>query len=186
VQRFIAQDGQQRVMRELFGIDVEEILRDLPSDASRIDYLRSLYERQLSEVVGFDHVQSFAMVNETGNVSYYLIHGTRHREGVKKMKYAMWSIDPGGGYRFSDRTSGMDVLFQPEPDLRPLRAAVLKRYTGRTGVSISDIEWFAILETPYRETHVRGVLRPLEAEEVIRVRRPGQRGFPEGTLIDFT
>ena len=186
VQRFIERDGQQRVMRELFGADVDEVLGAWdPADIGRVEHLRKVYERQLKEVVGFDHVQSFGLVNETGNMGYYLLHGTRHREGVKKMKAAMWSVDPGGGYRFSDRTAGINVLFQAEPDLRALRVTMLEKFQGRTGVPIADIEWFAILETPYRETHVRGVLRPLEAEGVIAVHRPGKREFPPGTTIDF-
>ncbi len=126
------------------------------------------------------------MVNETGNMGYYLVHGIRHRSGVKAMKAAMWSVDPAGGYQFSDRTAGVDVLFEPEPDLRPLRKAILKEYRGRKGVPIEDIEWFALLETPYRETHVRSVLTPLEIQEKITVHRPGPRGFPKGrTTIDF-
>jgi hypothetical protein len=144
-----------------------------------------VYERQLKEVIGFDYVQSFGMVIETGNVGYYLVHGTRHPEGVRKMKAAMWGVDPGGGYRFCDRTAGMNVLFEAEPDLRPLRVAMIHKYQGHTGISIADIEWFADLETPYRHTHVRSVLRPLEAEGVITVHRMGSREFPNGTTIDF-
>ena len=83
------------------------------------------------------------------------------------------------------QTAGINVLFQTEPDLRALRVTMLEKYRGRTEVSITDVEWFAILETPYRETHVRSVLRPLEAEGVIKVHRPGRREFPLGTTIDF-
>lgn len=187
VHRFIERDGQERAMRSLFGMDVEDILEDWdPDDLGRVDHLRDVYERQLKQVVGFDHVQSFGMVNNTGNMGYYLMHGTSHRNGVKAMKAAMWSLDPAGGYQFSDRTAGIDVLFEPEPDLKPLRKAILKAYVGKTGVSIDDIEWFAILLTPYRETHVRRVLGPLEIEGKIQVHRPGKRGFPMGkTTIDF-
>ena len=66
--------------------------------------------------MGFDYVQSFAMINNTGNIGYYLFHGTRHWKGVKLMKDAMWKIDPGGGFTFSDRMAGQDVFFTPEPD----------------------------------------------------------------------
>jgi three-Cys-motif partner protein len=186
VQRFIARDGQQRVMRELFGIDVDEVLETWdPANVGRVEHFRAVYERQLKEVVGFDYVGSFGMVNETGNVEYYLLHGTRHPKGVRKMKAAMWSVDPGGGYRFFDRTAGVDVLFEATPDLGPLRAAMVDKYKGRAGISISEVEWFAVLETSYRETHVRSVLKPLEAEGVITVHRPGRRDYPNGTTIDF-
>jgi hypothetical protein len=53
-------------------------------------------------------------------------------------------------------------------------------------VRIDDVEWFALLETPYRETHVRSALIPLENQGKITAHRPGPRGFPKGkTTIDF-
>ncbi|KAB1108935.1 three-Cys-motif partner protein TcmP [Micromonospora aurantiaca] len=186
VQRFITRDGQENAMRSLFGMDVRDVLNGFSEEADRVEHLRAVYGRQLQERVGFDHVQSFAMLNSTGNIGYYLFHGTRHRAGVKLMKDAMWKIDPGGGFTFSDRLAGQDVLFTPEPDLRPLRAEILRHFSGRQGVPVSEIEWHAILYTPYRETHVRPVLRPLEQDGVIAVRRPaGKRQFADGVTINF-
>lgn len=185
VQRFIERDGQENAMRNLFGIDVRDILADFQGD-DRIEHLRQVYERQLKERAGFDYVQSFAMKNRTGNIGYYLFHGTRHRLGVKLMKAAMWKIDPGGGYTFSDRTADHDLLFTLEPDLRPLREAILRRFASVQDVPIEDIEWFAILETPYRETHVRKALAPLENQKRITVKRLGKHGFAVGkTWITF-
>ncbi|MGH3808677.1 MAG: three-Cys-motif partner protein TcmP [Pseudonocardiaceae bacterium] len=185
VNRFIERRGQQRPMRDLFGIEVDEILSDF-SGSDRIAHLRDVYERQLQSRAGFDHVQSFAMKNSTGNTCYYLLHGTRHRLGVKLMKAAMWKIDPGGGYVFSDRLANEDVLFTADPDLRPLREVPLRTHRGRAEILIDDIGWFALLQTPYRETHVRPVLTELEGEGAIRVTRPGKRGFPAGkTRITF-
>lgn len=51
VQRFITRDKQQRVMGELFGIDVDEVLKDWdPADVGRVEHLRAVYERQLKAV----------------------------------------------------------------------------------------------------------------------------------------
>jgi len=186
VQRFIQRDGQENAMRSLFGMDVHEILDGYNGQGDRVRYLRSVYDRQLRERVGFDYVQSFGMINETGNIGYYLFHGTRHRQGVKLMKDAMWKVDPGGGFVFSDRLAGQDVLFTLEPDLQPLRTHLLQYYAGQSGVSIDSLEWHTILYTPYRETHVRPVLRKLEAEKVIRINRPsGKKQFAAGVTIDF-
>lgn len=185
VQRFIERDGQENAMRNLFGIDVRDILADFQGD-DRVEHLRRVYARQLKERAGFDYVQSFAMKNRTGNVGYYLFHGTRHRLGVKLMKAAMWKVDPGGGYTFSDRTAGHDLLFSLEPDLRPLSEAILRRFAGEQDVAIEDIEWYTILDTPYRETHVRKALKPLEEQNRIRVKRHGKHGFAVGkTWITF-
>lgn len=186
VNRFITRDGQEKPMRELFGIDVRDILADFREGGNRIEHLRQVYESQLRERVGFKYVRSFAMVNDTGNVGYYLIHGTRHIKGVEAMKRAMWKVDPGNGNRFSDRLAGEQVLFNPKPDLEPLRRALIKEYRGNGEIRIEDIEIFTLTSTPYRETHVRSALRPLEADGTIEVRRLGKRGFPpRKTWITF-
>ncbi|SEF29256.1 three-Cys-motif partner protein [Amycolatopsis pretoriensis] len=186
VQRFIERDGQENAMRSLFGIDVREVLDGYDGQGDRVEYLRAVYERQLQEKAKFDYVQSFAMINSTGNIGYYLLHGTKHRAGVKVMKSAMWKVDPGGGFTFSDRLAGKDVLFTPEPNLQPLREDLLSSFAGAKGVSVDYIEWHAILRTPYRETHVRPVLRLLEKEKIITVNRPpGKKQFTDGVTIDF-
>lgn len=186
VQRFITRDGQEKAMSDLFGMDVSKVLAGYDGQTDRVEHLRAVYARQLQERAGFDHVQSFAMINETGNVGYHLLHGTRHRAGVKLMKSAMWRVDPGGGYTFSDRLANEDVLFVLDPDLRPLRRELLRRYAGQRSVSAADVEWHTLLHTPYRETHVRPVLRQLEGEGVIHVDRPpGKRQFAEGVTVSF-
>ena len=119
-------------------------------------------------------------------MGYYLFHGTRHPQGVKLMKEAMWNIDPGGDYVFSDRLAGQDVLFEPEPRIDLLRANFIRVFAGRHGISAGELEWHTLLYTPFRETHVRPVLRALEADGEIRVNRPaGKRQFAAGVTIDF-
>jgi three-Cys-motif partner protein len=186
VQRFITRSGQENVVRELFGIDVRDVLEGHRDPADRVEHLRQAYIRQLHERVGFKYVQSFAMLNQTGNVSYYLIHGTRHEKGLELMKHAMWKIDPGGEYTFSDRLAGENVLFTLEPNLRPLRDDLLRHYAGRQNVTVPEIERHVLLDTPYLDTHIRKVLRPLEGDQRIRVNRPpGRRQFAAGVTIDF-
>lgn len=175
-------------INDLFGLDVaKRFARDFKG-GDRVEFLRDLYAEQLRAVAGFTYVQSFAMINSTGNVVYYLFHGTRHPAGVKLMKSAMWKADPGGTHRFSDRLAGQDVLFVSDPDLGPLAAAILKHFRGRTGVTADALEEFALLQTPYRETHVRPVLRALEKADPspITVNRPaGKTQYAPGVTIDF-
>jgi three-Cys-motif partner protein len=186
VQRFIERDGQEHAMRGLFGIDVDDVLADFDG-TDRIEHLKMVYERQLTDVAGFEFVQSFAMINSTGNIGYYLFHGTRNRTGVKAMKDAMWAVDPGGGFTFSDRLDGENVLFTPEPDLRPLRRELLRAFAGQTAASPEELEWYAILQTPYKDTHVRPVLRELERDRIIAVQRPRgpRQQFAAGVTIAF-
>ncbi len=186
VQRFIRRDGQEQAMRSLFGVDVHRILNGYNGQADRVQYLRNVYKQQLHERARFDYVQSFGMINNTGNISYYLFHGTRHHQGVKLMKDAMWKIDPGGGFKFSDLLADQNVLFTPEPDLGPLQAEILRYFAGRSGVHVEELEWHALVYTPYRKTHVRPVLKKLEAKNSIRVNRPpGKSQFAAGVAIDF-
>ena len=187
VQRFIERDGQENAMRSLFGMDVHEVLDGYTGQSDRVEYLRSVYDRQLRDRAGFESVQSFAMINNTGNIGYYLLHGTRHPKGVELMKDAMWKIDPGGGFRFSDRMAGQDVLFTLDPDLRPLRVGILETFRGRRGVTTREIEDYALMYTPYRKSHVRPVLKELEKERLIRVSRPGgpRQQFAVGVTMDF-
>ena len=186
VQRFIQRDGQERAMSSLFGTDLHHVLSGYDGQADRVQHLHDVYVRQLTERVGFKYVRSFGMINSTGNIGYYLFHGTRHPKGVKLMKDAMWKIDPVGDYMFSDRLAGQDVLFTPEPNLALLRDNLLRFYAGYGGISVDDIERHDVLETPFRETHVRPVLKRLEADKIIRVNRPpGKRQFATGVTIDF-
>lgn len=181
VQRFISRDGQEAAMRSLFGMDVRDVLDGYSADADRVEHLGEVYKNQLHNVANFDYVQSFAMKNKTGNTSYRLLHGTRHIKGVKLMKAAMWSIDPGAGCVFSDRLANEDVLFTPDPDLAPLRREFLRHYAGRREVPTDEIVLHALVNTPFRDTHVRPILKRLETEGTIAVRRDCRSGtFKEG------
>lgn len=186
VQRFIERVGQEKAMLDLFGLSVEEVLQDHDGVSDRVEHLRAVYERQLRERAGFEYVQSFAMVNKTGNIGYYLLHGTRHPKGVELMKDAMWKVDPGGGNIFSDRLAGQNVLFVLDPDLDPLRKELLRHFAGKAHVVVEDIVQYALLHTPYRRPHVRPVLKQLEQDKIIQVHRPpGKRQFSEGVTISF-
>lgn len=152
----------------------------------RIEFLHDLYAHQLRGQCKFPYMQSFEMVNKGGHTSYYLFYVTRDLAGLRSMKAAMWKADPGGGYRFSDQLAGQDVLFiEDELNTRPLRSQLLQEFHGCT-VSIETLEHYVLVNTPYRETHLRKpVLAPLENEGVIAVTRPGRQQYPKGTLIRF-
>jgi three-Cys-motif partner protein len=186
VMRFLEREGQEDAISTLFGMPAKEVMAGNTTSAKRVEYLKEVYEQQLKQRAGFEYVRSFAMKNATGNVSYYLVHGTHHREGVKLMKAAMWKVDAGAGQVFTDRLADHEVLFAPQPNLFPLEDAMLRHFSARKNVLVDEIEWFVVLETPYRETHVRPVLAPLEASNIITVRRPGARGYPKDTThVDF-
>jgi hypothetical protein len=105
------------------------------------------------------------------------------------MKDAMWKVDPGGGFRFSDRLAGQDVLFRDDNvDVGPLRTALLQHFAGRVA-TVADINRFVLVDAPYRESHWnRKVMGPLEKEgrvEVVTSSRKKGYGFPKGTVVRF-
>jgi hypothetical protein len=186
VNRFATAGNVDRHLDELFGTsDYKSV--GTQQGKSRQEYLHDLYGQQLTKVCKFTYVQSFAMINKTGHIGYYLFHGTRDVKGVELMKNAMWKVDPGGGYRFSDRLAGQDVLFsEADVDTTPLRQALVRRFAGKR-VAITTLEEFTLVNTPYRKPHLRKpVLTPMEKDRIISVERPGKSGFPAGTWITFS
>jgi three-Cys-motif partner protein len=184
--RFATSGLIDRALEELYGTN-EFLNAEGLTGRDRIMFLHDLYAKQLHDVAGMTYVQSFEMINMQGHTSYFLFYATRAVEGLRAMKAAMWQADPGGGYRFSDRLAGQDVLFSEEfLDVRPLRRELLAHFAGME-VDVTVVERYVLTDTPYRETHLRKpVLKPLEEEDIITViRQPGRRQFPSGTRIRF-
>lgn len=153
---------------------------------ARVLHLHDLYAEQLRTAAGMSYVQSFEMINKGGHTSYFLFYATRSVTGLRAMKDSMWKADPGGGYTFSDRLAGQDVLFAEDMlDLTPLRSDLLATFSGQT-VEVTALEEHVLVATPYRVPHLRPVLGPLEKSgDVTVMREPGRRQFPEGTRIRF-
>ncbi|WP_197415199.1 three-Cys-motif partner protein TcmP [Mycobacterium sp. M26] len=186
VHRFIERDGQQKSIRELYGMEVDEVLTQLEAGEDRIEQLVDVYRGKVSEAANLPLTQRFYMVNETGNISYALIHATRSKVGLSRMKAAMWKADPGGNFRFADRMAGDLVLFEPEPNLRQLRTIILSVFAGRRGVTAEELKDFVLLQTSFREPHVTPLLREFEQQKLIQVNRPpGKRQFTAGVTLDF-
>jgi three-Cys-motif partner protein len=188
VNRFITEETVSDHLRDLFGTDEYRQAAGLAGEPRKA-FLHDLYQRQLHTRCGFTYVKSFEMLGYNGHTGYYLFHGTRSLMGLSRMKDAMWKVDPGGGFRFSDRFAGQDVLFRDDTlDVGPLRTALLERFVGRVA-TVDDINRFVLVETPYRESHWnRKVMVPLEREgrvQVVASPRKKGYGFPKGTVVRF-
>lgn len=186
VHRFIERDGQEKSIRELYGMEVDEVLTKLEAGEDRIEQLVDIYRGKVAQAAALPFTQRFYMVNETGNISYALVHATRSKKGLSSMKAAMWKTDPGGNFRFADRMADEIVLFEPEPNLRLLRTIILSAFAGRHGVTADELKDFALLQTSFREPHVTPLLREFEQQKLIQVHRPpGKRQFASGVTFDF-
>jgi hypothetical protein len=140
---------------------------------------------------GAAYVRSFEMSNARDVTDYYLFYATNELLGLKKMKEAMWKADESGEFRFSDATDAKQlVLFEKAPHLPTLQARLLAEFSGKE-VSVGDIEKFVLVETAFRETHYKSILKAMERDagrlKVINAapgRRVGTFGTP-GMLVRF-
>lgn len=187
VQRFIARDGQESAMSSLFGIDRETILEGLDASGQpRVEYLRDVYKSEMERQLGFRYVRGFEMKNITGNVGYYLFHGTNHPKGVELMKDAMWKADPTGGFSFSSRQAiDPQGTLDFEVDVSPCEDAIMRAFSGRKNVPGPEIKDWCVTGTDYLPRHVTAALKSLEARRMITVHRPPNGQFGPRSRVDF-
>jgi three-Cys-motif partner protein len=186
INRFLSHTDQPSNFDVLFGSENWRKALQL-AGVSRRNHIHDLYQQQLKTAAGARFVRSFEMRNDRGLIDYFLFFATNNTRGLAKMKEAMWRVDPGGSFRFSDTTdSNQSVLFEPEPDRELLRRLIVGRFAG-IEVPVGEIERFVIEETPFLATHYKKVLAAIEAHGSVRpVNAPNQRRagtFPSPNLI---
>lgn len=191
INRFVAHGGGtiEAQFDELYGTGAWRQAAEFEDPDQRRRHLHDLYRDQLKQEADINYVRSFEMLNDGNRTEYFLFFGTNSFMGLKKMKYAMWQVDPGAGMQFSDYThSDQQVLFEEEPDFNQLREMMLAWGAG-SDRTVDEIERFVVEGTPFAHTHYkRQVLKPLEKEGVISVPtspRSRRYSFPDGTVVRF-
>ncbi|WP_179089015.1 three-Cys-motif partner protein TcmP [Paenibacillus odorifer] len=186
--RFIEREGQETVLTSLFGTDVwKNIPVSSMNPNERKQAIHSLYQSQLQGHAA-QYVRSFEMKGKKNATKYFMFYGTNHKLGLEKMKDAMWKVDTGGNYTFSDATDhNQGVLFGDEPDYDYLKQLLIRRFSKQK-VEIEIIEDFVLCDTPYRKAHLkRSTLVPMEKNFELRVltERKKPWSYPAGTIIEF-
>ena len=162
INRFAGIQSQADNFDTLFGTTEWSGIAATADSAERNRGFRDLYIRQLQASAYARHVRSFEMQNNRNVTDYYLFYATNSLLGLKKMKEAMWKVDPTGGFTFSDATNPSQfVLFKKEPQLDVLRTQIIDQFHGKEA-SIQGIEDFVIEKTAFRETHYKKVLKEIE------------------------
>jgi len=189
INRFIGHKDQVANFDSFFGTGEWKRCADPSDPRARNRCLHDLYLRQLHTPATY--VRSFEMSNARDVTDYYLFYATSELLGLKKMKEAMWKADERGEFRFSDATDPNQlVLFEKAPNLPTLQARIIAEFSGRE-VTVGDIEKFVVVETAFRETHYKSILKTLEKCGRLNVidaganRRAGTFGDP-AMLIHFT
>jgi three-Cys-motif partner protein len=132
--------------------------------------------RLLARAIGARWWTSAVRMSTGGATTRYaLLHLTNSDKGRDLMKSCSWSIFPAGQFlvRKSDNPD-QQVLFEPEPDLTPVRAWVIEK------LKVKARHWQdlheAIRSEIWLEKHLNEVVRALKAEGVIDADRvPGRR-----------
>lgn len=161
INRFLSHRDQPENFDALFGCTDWRKADELSGHA-RKNFLHDLYRDQLISAASARYVRSFEMLNDRGARDYFLFFATRSLLGLRKMKEAMWRIDPAGGVRFSDATNfNQQVLFEPKPDTRLLRRVIEAQFSG-TRAAVRDVELFVLEDTAFHAGHYKKVLREME------------------------
>ncbi|MDO3401924.1 three-Cys-motif partner protein TcmP [Mycolicibacterium neoaurum] len=183
--RWITEPSQQRNMQELFGC-TDYLQAEGKTPAHRKEFLASLYERQLRDIGGFEHVSRFEMIEKNNRTSYFLYHCTRSLKGLEVMRSAMWAIDPQSGRQFSDRVAGLEPLFEG-PLTFDLEERLIAAFEGQT-VPIGTLQKFVLTDTDYAPAHLkRPTLKPMLEKGYIKVHGDKiRRGtFPDRCEVEF-
>lgn len=187
INRFLDHPDQTKNFDDLFGSPEWRICASL-SGTSRNQCIRDAYSKRLRTQAKY--VRYFEMKNRRDSTDYFLFFASNDIQGLKKMKEAMWKVDEGGAFSFSDATDPTQlVMFTAEPHFQALKQAIVSRFSGET-VSIEEVENFVVAETAFRETHLRRpILQPMEAAgelTIVRAKEGRRKGtFPEKTRLSF-
>jgi three-Cys-motif partner protein len=193
INRFLDHPDLPERYDELFGTDRWRSVIPEKNSELRRQRIHDIYKSQLEGPAGIKYVRSFKMMDLGNRTEYFLFFGTNNVTGLKKMKEAMWKVDPEGSFKFSDATvnPNQPLLFESEPNYLSLRKELLRRFSAKE-VSVEEIEDFVLAATPFRETHFkRQILKPMEEASPPELRvisaKPGRKkgNFPEGTRLKF-
>jgi three-Cys-motif partner protein len=183
INRFVSREGQETALNSLFDTDEWQQLKPLSGIARKVALLK-LFETQLRRQGQVRHVTSFELHTRDGK-DYRLVFATGHPKGLSLIKGAMWAVDPYEGTRYVARTnSGQEVLFQSQPDTKPLLRELENIFGSRwftvgEAIRVMDTDvmpWLA-------EKHLKTLtLVPAERNGFIEVNRPP--GCRSGTFRD--
>ena len=183
-----ADNLRSKALTELFGDeDWRQVNEVDPHEKDR--FLIDLYRTKLRHYTGVQHIRSFEMSGERGQVVYHLVYATNSLKGLEVMKKAMLNIDKRGIYKFSDRTNPVQTqLIDFDNRIWVPRAAemVFDKFRGNK-VDEESIRSFVLADTPY--DYQKKILEYLERSEPPKILnvtdRPRKFVYPKGCLITF-
>jgi hypothetical protein len=177
-------------MNSLYGGDHWRAAIDAKSFDEKKRALHDLFLVALRRRVSLVRSFEISPAQEAGGNTYYLFFGTDSEVGLRRMKDAMWKVDPAAGQSFRDSTLvDHPVLFEQSPNFGRLREMLREHFVGRW-FTIEEAERYTLRETPFRDNaHLKSpLLVPAEnAGEIDVVRPTGKRAgsFTAGARMRF-
>jgi three-Cys-motif partner protein len=192
---FLARFGEQPelepILNSLYGGEHWKAAAAAATFDAKKRVLHDLFLDELRKRVPWVRSFEITPAHEAGGNTYHLVFGTANPEqGLRKMKDAMWKVDPVGGASFRDSTlADHPVLFEEKPDFARLLEMLRERF-GTDWFTIEEAEWFTLVETAFRDNaHLKTpTLKPAEKRGELEVERPaGKRAgtFTAGTKMRF-
>ncbi|MBZ0266271.1 three-Cys-motif partner protein TcmP [bacterium] len=156
---------KEQVRKTLDTDNYEDILgSDENSQIKRKERIKNYYQKRLSEVANF--LTKFSICDHHKKEIATLFFATNHPRGFVKMKEAMWGVDKVGDFRFVDSVDENQIdIFEPNPDLTPLKKILLTKYRGLQNINCSEIRRYVEESSIYLDKHKRAVLSDLEDEQ---------------------
>ncbi len=163
-------NGEQEAGERVFGhSDWRRV--DQLSTPQKKRYLLGLY-RDCLHAAGFPYVLTFEMIDEGGH-SLHLFFGTTNDVAVRKFKDGLWEVDGVTGQRFRDPRDRNQMSFDIlQPDFTPLANSIMELLEVRE-YNMAELCRHALLETIYKDTHVKPVVDSLLEQGRVQVARTG-------------
>jgi three-Cys-motif partner protein len=164
--------GDQEAGERVFGHSDWRNVGGLPTQEKK-PFLLALY-RQCLHDAGFRYVLTFEMIDELGH-SLHLFFGTTNEVAVQKFKDAIWAVDGIAGQQFRDPRDPNQMSFDIlEPDFTSLAGIILNLLDGGEQ-TMADLCRYALLETIFRDTHVKPVIDDLIGARKVEFTHTGRR-----------
>ncbi len=190
VNRFLSVEKHAEDYDELFGTAAWRNVLTLSQAPERRKAIHDIYLNQLKTTAKYVH--TFEMLNMGNSTDYFLFFATNNLKGLEKMKEAMWKVDDTGTFQFSDHRDarGLMSLFSAQPNLAPLRDAILREFRGKE-IAVEDLRDWVVAETEFLPKHIKvPILVPMEQAGEVSVVSPGPKRrkgtFPDGTVLRFS
>jgi len=114
--RFAEQPEFKPILDSLYGGEQWKRALATPDFETRKRILHDLFLAELQKRVTWVRSFEITPAAEAGGNTYYLFFGTGSQMGLRRMKDAMWRVDPEAGQAFRDSTlADHPVLFEQEP-----------------------------------------------------------------------